>query len=508
MRYIVSKKRTINRIDCTLSNCILLIKDDWNDFGYVTTFNGYYYDLYGKVKSLGSIKIGYTSYGESWYTFDYMPKEFSKLPTEFFSLWQSSKSYSLIKDIQDTIFEDIFSDLNDIAYDLKKMKEYKNLSVSDKSLFRFVSKFTCQNQFHRISNGQAELTNYSFNYCLSNNSKYVQDLNLSFNVIPDSYPPTNVHVLIGRNGVGKTNLFSQMISDIYNFNQEKFTYIDDIESDQLHFESIMHISFSPFDNTIIERKNENNADLKYNYLGFNKSNLPTNYSKMNVLEILETQMTENFKICLSNKSKFDDWIEAVGKLNSDVVFSSLNFNAVPLLKENMYENNIINKLLEKYNKLSSGHKAVLTIVTSIVAKLAEQTIVFIDEPENHLHPPLLSTMMRVISSLLRKRNAVAIIATHSSIVLQEVPSSCVWLLSRSGTYLTARRPTLETFGANVGSLINEVFGYEIQESGFHKVLASIVSQYDSYEDVLNLFDNQLGDDARSLLRLLYFEKGL
>ena len=502
MQYIVSQKK-ING----LRNCILLVQDNWDDYFFKTTFYGYYFDKNKNCTVLGEIKIGYADYGKTLCTFDYIPKKFNNLPSSFFSLWQSAKSYSLIRKLQDKLFENIFSDLNDFAYDLEIMNSFEKRLVSIKSLFRTISKFTCRNQFNRISHGQIELTKYSFNYCLPNNTNYVPNLNLSFNVIPDSYPPTNIHVIIGRNGVGKTRLFNLMISDIYNLNHEKFTYNDNIIEDKVHFEGIMHISFSPFDSTIIEKK-EDDFYLNYNYLGVNKINLPAEYSSKNILEILEEQMIKNFELCISNKTKFDDWLDVIDKLSSDLVFSSLNFNDISYFDAVSRKEKIIKNIKEKYILLSSGHKAVLTIVTSIVAKLAEQTIVFIDEPENHLHPPLLSTMMRVISSLLRKRNAVAIIATHSPIVLQEVPKSCVWLLNRDGDYITARRPSMETFGANVGSLINEVFGYEVQESGFHKVLTEIVNTYNSYEEVIDLFNGQLGDDAKSLLRLLFLEKGL
>ncbi|MFE4336668.1 hypothetical protein ACFRQM_47230 [Streptomyces sp. NPDC056831] len=39
---------------------------------------------------------------------------------------------------------------------------------------------------------------------------------LSFAVRPHSTPPTNVHVLIGRNGVGKTTLLSSLTSAVMN----------------------------------------------------------------------------------------------------------------------------------------------------------------------------------------------------------------------------------------------------------------------------------------------------
>ncbi|MEK5757114.1 AAA family ATPase, partial [Acinetobacter variabilis] len=75
-----------------------------------------------------------------------------------------------------------------------------------------------------------------------------------------------------------------------------------------------------------------------------------------------------------------------------------------------------------FGQLSSGHKIVLLILTRLVETVDEATLVLIDEPESHLHPPLLSAFMSALTELLEDRNGVAIIATHSPVVVQEVPS--------------------------------------------------------------------------------------
>jgi predicted ATP-dependent endonuclease of OLD family len=67
-------------------------------------------------------------------------------------------------------------------------------------------------------------------------------------------------------------------------------------------------------------------------------------------------------------------------------------------------------------------------VTRLVESVEERTLVLLDEPESHLHPPLLSAFVRALSDLLVNRNGAAIIATHSPVVLQEVPRECVWRL--------------------------------------------------------------------------------
>ena len=49
-------------------------------------------------------------------------------------------------------------------------------------------------------------------------------------------------------------------------------------------------------------------------------------------------------------------------------------------------------VMQVFGDLSSGHKVVLLTITSCVSKIVERSIVFVDEPENHLHPPLLSAL--------------------------------------------------------------------------------------------------------------------
>jgi len=153
-----------------------------------------------------------------------------------------------------------------------------------------------------------------------------------------------------------------------------------------------------------------------------------------------------------------------------------------------------------FGKLSSGHKIVLLTITRLVETVEERSLVLLDEPEAHLHPPLLSAFIRALSDLLINRNGVAIIATHSPVVLQEVPLSCAWKLRRNGYEAVAERPEVETFGENVGVLTREVFGLEVPQSGFHKLLQEAVEHAENFEAVLESFDHQLGAEARAIAR--------
>jgi len=119
---------------------------------------------------------------------------------------------------------------------------------------------------------------------------------------------------------------------------------------------------------------------------------------------------------------------------------------------------------------------------------------------------LLSAFIRALSDLLINRNGVAIVATHSPVILQEVPASCVWKIIRHGMAAAAERPEIETFSENVGVLTREVFGLEVTRSGFHRMLAEAIGDLQSVDEVAAKFDNEVGSEGRALISNLIAER--
>jgi predicted ATP-dependent endonuclease of OLD family len=157
---------------------------------------------------------------------------------------------------------------------------------------------------------------------------------------------------------------------------------------------------------------------------------------------------------------------------------------------------------DRFRDLSSGHKIVLLTITRLVELAEERSLVLLDEPEAHLHPPLLSAFVRALSDLLNNRNGVAIVATHSPVVLQEVPSSCTWILERYHTLMKAERPEAETFAENVGVLTHRIFGLEVEEAGFYNLLRDAVTALGDYDEIMERYGHNIGSEGRGLLRSL------
>ena len=74
-------------------------------------------------------------------------------------------------------------------------------------------------------------------------------------------------------------------------------------------------------------------------------------------------------------------------LQADPIFSDAD--VATLARSGLSEDEVNTEARKLFRKLSSGHKIVLLTITRLVETVEEKTLVLLDEPEAHLHPPLL-----------------------------------------------------------------------------------------------------------------------
>lgn len=292
-------------------------------------------------------------------------------------------------------------------------------------------------------------------------------------------PPTNIHVLIGRNGVGKTHLLNNMSRSLVDkrADSNEFGVFDAMgEQDGDIFANLVSVTFSAFDPfEPLPNRQDKSEGLPCAYVGLKRIGVSSDGKPFapKSPERLSTEFGTSVLLC-SKGARLVRWRRALEMLEADPIFRTADVAA--LAAEEIDDDELKTMAKKLFGGLSSGHKIVLLTITRLVESVEERTLVLLDEPEAHLHPPLLSAFVRALSDLLINRNGVAIIATHSPVVLQEVPSSCVWKVMRSGRNVNAERPDIETFGENVGVLTREVFGLEVTHAGFHQLLHCHVAQ--------------------------------
>lgn len=483
---------------------IFLSWDDWNDFSFRTLFGIFYIDENSNKHDLGGIKIGYSGQVEYEKKFK-VGDLFEKLNDDFFSVGLDVQYYEKLNELGEEVRDRILLGLRDIAKDDEIFKKALLEEVTKVSLLRGLSELTITGQFRRLANGGVALTPFNFNYISPTTNS--NSINLSFDVEPYSNPPTNLHVIIGRNGVGKTFLINNMIDCLTKSENKSntygnFNYLKNGGEDGI-FANLICVTFSAFDEFEhpIEQR-DSTLGIQYSYIGLKNIQNKDNDDEPISTSLLTDVFVKSFINC-KNASKINRWLNAIKTLESDPIFSAKNITA---LVDNYSEKEFKSKSFDLFQELSSGHKIVLLSITRLVETVQEKSLVLIDEPETHLHPPLLSSFMRALSELLIHLNGVSIIATHSPVILQEVPKSCVWKLRRNGTEAFAERLQIESFGENVGILTNEIFGLEVTNSGFHKLLKDLVKEHNSYEEVIYRLNNQIGLEAKAILRSLFYQK--
>jgi predicted ATPase len=499
-------------------SAIYLTIDHWNDFSFVTMFRISAHDELGQLHDIGSIKIGFKGQTTTTDTHTILPAHFQRVDDGFFSLGQGIDFYKNISLLPNNFGKYILVALRDIVVQPNIIENIKEEDVFRTSFLRNVSLSSIKGQYARVLEGQAELTDFKFKF-VRPETEHFGGIDLSFDVAVESRPSTNIHGVIGRNGVGKTTLLNGMIKAITDRQSEIAKFIDTAEwkneeiSDD-YFSSLVSVSFSAFDpfNPPQEQPDPSKGTC-YFYIGLKDKN---NSELHRTISDLQDDCVKALISCFYQPEKARRWLNAIGKLGSDEIFASMRLEQLESIYKTLRKDTIDaeqsdsisfrDKYQEKVtaflSRMSSGHAIVLLTITSLVATVEEKTLVLLDEPESHLHPPLLSAFVRAIADLLHDRNGVAIIATHSPVVLQEIPRSCVWKIYRVGTNTTSSRPTIETFAENVGVLTSEIFSLEVERSGFHDLLAKSVGTGRTFHEIVANYDNQLGFEGRAVLKAL------
>ncbi|MCE5268402.1 MAG: AAA family ATPase [Planctomycetaceae bacterium] len=487
--------------------------DDWNDwFEFTTLFTLFFVDANGELHNIGGVKIGSFNMPTDQQR-PPVPDTFEELDDSFFSLGQDDSYYDDLNKLGSEVRNQILTGLRDVAADEDLFQRALGERVMKVSLLRSVTPLAVQRQFRRLAQGDARLSRFTFTYnAPKSKESELPPISLSFDVKPESNPPTNIHVLIGRNGVGKTHLLNLMTRALLDGNasaRQVGAFVpDEADADTGLFANLVSVTFSAFDpfQPLPEQK-DRTLGIQYAYIGLKRStDTGPGIGTPKSPAILQREFAKSVRSCVKG-ARGTRWRRALEMLEADPIFKDAEVASLADAVNDEEPDAVDDDEFEKkasslFGKLSSGHKIVLLTITRLVETVEERTLVLLDEPEAHLHPPLLSAFIRSLSDLLIDRNGVAIIATHSPVVLQEVPSSCAWKLRRTGTAVSAERPETETFGENVGVLTREVFGLEVTHSGFHKLLFSAVQERGDYELVLRRFHGTLGAEARAIVRAL------
>lgn len=393
MRYIVSAVGQ--------EPAVYLVPDRWNDwFVWVTQFTAIVVNESGEVTNLGSVKIGQQGMTNVNGTTQ-LPPEFEELGRSYFSLGQTENYYETLAELGDQFRLTYLQAMRDCAFDTSILDENIGQPVIANSLLRDVPAEHVRRRLNRLAHGNAALTRYSFEYQFAPEPRALEEPpKLAFKVQPYVLPPTNVHVLIGRNGVGKSRCFDHITRTLLGLTTEDGGNTGTIRAlpaavppwsiaaeQSLGIAGLVTVAFSAFDNSRPFSMEEIGATgLRYAYVGLKKlpqreESEPTDTAELTfplkTHPELAREFVESVRQCRVGV-RLRRWKQALETLEADPLFKEANVSSLADAPEERWTP-IAYRL---FRNLSSGHGIVLLTITRLVELVEERYLVLLDEPKD------------------------------------------------------------------------------------------------------------------------------
>lgn len=530
----------------SITSRFALQRDDWNDYNFQTLYHLHYRPgaAHDEVAFIGGVKI--LKRGQTEDDFSLIRHEFTQLGPEFVSVGTSLDYYQRLNELPANRREHIMRALNDVVANPELVDEFCDERGWKKSLFR-------DNPGWKDFLADARILydgNFSALPDIEKHFKYKPpgaDDTIEFDFsapVPDWYfgryrrlgptrkrtlLPERMIVLVGRNGAGKSTLLSRLAHVAFASPETRATKdmiraFGRLEPNSIGFMRVITISYSAFDSFIVPgvaardlsqiTEDIEKGEGRFVFCGLrdivaevrddvreaealtgesdDDENIRVERRTSTHLKSVDVLADEFAQLLarIRKGDKLDLFEAAIGLLAADPSFGELKNQ----LDDLAGSRSMVKRLFLGW---STGHKIALHVVASLVANATPRSLVLFDEPEAHLHPPLMAALVHAVRLVLSEVNAFCIVATHSPVLLQETLARHVRYVRRNGKSLTIDGPKLETFGENVGVLSYDSFGLTASATDYHEVLDLLIDESDSVEEIDSAFQPGLSGQARA-----------
>lgn len=532
-----------------------LLANNWDDYGNKTTFVTTC-RIAGQTVNLGPLKLMFEGASVTQTHLDHLMKEgwdgiFPIPNANYLSLPNEIAFYEQLRDrLSLEAARDAAIALHDASYFVHILQDPAALGLIDSQPF--------QNSLLRE---RSETKSYLDGWKLfSAEAMAVLDLGFRFkDVFGDSSTlslkfketgilPHNVNVLIGPNGVGKSQILHQMVQDWIDIEPEKrIRKAGFVEKPNLS--QIVVVSYSPFERFPVDLETYQLRDKDvYRYFGFRGRSISRKSGRLGGITLSHQAPKKNAAVslldCISDDFRYKglrSWAEKLATVErvlrtafafdyatvnvgnasgsaksfyTDTTFiDDLSFDInearyVPICSDRIDQLNVdkVRKALNAADgvtffrdgeivQLSSGQKLFSFIVINILGAIRRDSLILIDEPELFLHPTLEIQFIDMLKTILDRFSSKALLATHSLVTVREVPTDCVHVLSRTSDGLSIRTPPFQTFGGDMQRISSYVFGDSEASKPFERWIEAKLYELGSAKALIEA----LGDDVNEEL---------
>lgn len=511
----------------------------WDDFGYIVTFNLYHVsdECKTKIESLKLLINGETDTAK--YLFDKGLDVTGKITDvtaiigslQAVSLGASKSYYQKIRAVLENNKKDItnlLEMLHDASYLFGERESYESYEGFSATIFRDgETANSLIMKGYNVAIGTYERKE-AFSLILDPPAASIDPIEFKFDV-SKRIAKTNISLLIGENGTGKSHILKRLSEVMLGITSNKNAWP--------FFHKLIVAAYSPFESFYTKeqildlldtkknkKKNKNNRKNKeykaqrssqinkYAYIGFKNDNnefsltWPRVFSVNALKSIMKYDKEENWwtdntrlkilKSTLSLSMEFDDIAVKLKSNNKFQLVEDDSYKEFDKYKEDIDEQEGLFFLKNGHPiPLSSGQEIFSYMIPSLVSEIEDESLIIIDEPELYLHPTLEVGLINMLKRLLGETNSSAIIATHSAIIAREVAKDGILILKKNDGYTSVSTPEIQTYGESLEVIIGEAFDDFDTIKPFQHEIDALISNETKLNKVISSISKDVGDEA-------------
>lgn len=530
---------------------IELLWDNWDDFGFQTTFPvlfrfaGELVDLEGGLRLLvadqHNSRVALDNLREKGWdgTFPAPGLNYISIPSDI-RFYQQLKArlggedtVRVAKALRDASY--LSRNLDEAALALIDTRGFKDSLQRERgSVMAFLEGWKI------LENQAIAVSNFEFGF----RDVFGEGATVSFNFQSGSPLPHDINVLIGANGAGKSRLLHQLV-DAWIRPQRVDEGLGFVKKPNLS--QVVVVSYSPFERFPVDLDTEHLSDKGvYRYFGFRGRSGEGVDGKPRPIrlshEFPRRNAAQSLIACMADDQRYralTDWarkvatFERVLRTAFDFDFAAVeiesarrpklhaNANAVggpfhvnhgdkrfvPIAPHTMnyVDPQHLSTICVAASgvaffkdqhpiELSSGQRLFAYVVINLLGVIRRNSLVLVDEPELFLHPTLEIQFVEMLKEILASFNSKALLATHSEVVVREVPTDCVHVLVRTNDGLVINHPPFQTFGSDIQRISSYVFGDNVVSKPFERWLRQKLKEYGSSEDLIGALGDSLNEE--------------
>ncbi|WP_419173385.1 AAA family ATPase [Halobacteriovorax sp.] len=342
---------------------------------------------------------------------------------------------------------------------------------------------------------------------------------IKFTFSQDSVLPKRINIMIGKNGLGKSQALSKIVSALVGRTDHLNILRDpNGKTGRPLINRLIAIGTPGEVYNTFPRLNVKRPRIKYKLL-----NMIRNSKSINAATGESFQQLLRSEDVIGNQFRYNIFYNSVSNCLpvEDIVIPIEQYDGLPpfyplsgFLKRNIGEQRrllLLGAISEKAEPkifrdgtlypLSSGQLSFFKVALLACLHIENGSLLLLDEPETHLHPNLISDFISLLNTLLRATGSYSIIATHSAYFVREISREQVHVFKEMPDRgISIVNPRLKTYGANIGDISHFVFDDNIDDKLTNNILENIRDKKGNIDFDLDTLKSELSTEVLMSLK--------